>query len=104
MGGLGTVTGVGETWQQVLDFSCQHEELTCERCGQHLDHGAITGYVLARFYSDILFSLIELVDRGGTAVGAGTVIKRVAREHAVPNAEAPLPRPSRRMRERREAS
>jgi len=40
------------------------------------------------------------VDQGGTAEGAARVLKNVAIRHGIPNAQDPLPRPSRRTRER----
>lgn len=51
-------------------------------------------------WKDMLWALEELVDRGGTAEGAARVLKQVAVRHAIPGAENPLPRPSRRTRER----
>lgn len=55
---------------------------------------------LANFYRDILYALEDLVDQGGTAVGAARVIRRVAKEHGVPNARDTLPVPTRQTRER----
>lgn len=45
------------------------------------------------FYIELMFELGELVHRGGTAVGAAVVAKRVARQHGVRAAEwVSLPR------------
>lgn len=53
-----------------------------------------------RFYRDVLHALGEHAQRGGTAWGAASVVKRVGREHGVVSAEyTPLPRPSRAERE-----
>jgi hypothetical protein len=46
-----------------------------------------------RFYGDILNAIAELAQKGGTAVGAAAVVKRVARVHGIDAAERlPLPR------------
>lgn len=55
---------------------------------------------LAHFYRDIMWALEDLVDRGGTAVGAARVVKRVAQYHHVSSASDPLPTPTRQTRER----
>lgn len=55
---------------------------------------------LDALYRDLLWVLEDLVDRGGTAEGAARVLKAVAKRHGVRSADSPLPRPSRRTRER----
>lgn len=54
---------------------------------------------VGRFYSDALWQLAKLVNRGGTAEGAGRVLKDLAEGHGVKAASSiPLPRPSRSRR------
>lgn len=55
---------------------------------------------LDALYRDLLWVLEDLVDSGGTAEGAARVLKAVAKQHGVRSADMPLPRPSRRTRER----
>lgn len=46
-----------------------------------------------RFYADVLWELGELAQKGGSAVGAGAVVKRVALAHGVEAAKRlPVPR------------
>jgi hypothetical protein len=55
--------------------------------------------VLERFYGDVLHELAEHAVKGGTAVGAAVVLKRVARQYGVVSAERlPLPRLTREER------
>ena len=56
--------------------------------------------VLERFYGDVLREIGEHAVKGGTAVGAAAVLKRVARAYGVESAERlPLPRMTRAERE-----
>lgn len=79
-------------------LDCSHDELECARCGQVVEPATMVGEALSSFYRDLLNEWQTLVDRGGTAVGAAQVAKRVAIEHEVPDAEhAPVPRPPRSL-------
>ena len=52
------------------------------------------------FYRDVLWALGELAQAGGTAEGAAVVVRRVAREYGVQEAErVPLPRLTRAERD-----
>lgn len=54
---------------------------------------------LGRCYSELLFELGEHARRGGTAVGAAVVARRVVRSHGVEASERlPLPRLTRAER------
>lgn len=54
---------------------------------------SMSGVNVDRFYGDILNAIGELAQKGGTAVGAAAVVKRVALVHGVSAAERlPLPR------------
>ena len=49
--------------------------------------------LVGRFYSELLWELGEHARRGGTAMGAGAVAKRVAQKYRLPKAAAlPVPR------------
>jgi hypothetical protein len=55
---------------------------------------------LEAFGRDAVYELGEHGRRGGTAYGAAVVLRRVGREHGVPDsAGTPLPRPTRAERE-----
>lgn len=57
------------------------------------------GSRLERFYADVLFELGVHARMGGTAEGAGAVVKRVGLAHAVEAASIiPLPRLTREER------
>jgi hypothetical protein len=48
---------------------------------------------IERFYSDLLFALGEYARKGGTAIGAAAVVKRIARGYGLASADRlPLPR------------
>jgi hypothetical protein len=80
-------------------LGCRHDELACARCAEPVDRGALVDAAMSAFYSDVMWDLIPLVDRVGTAEGAARVVKEVARRHQVSRAEStPLPRPSRANR------
>lgn len=84
-------------------FGCEHEVLACARCAAPIEAQALVDDALSRFYGDAIWSLDELVRRGGTAEGAARVLKRVGQRHGVSRARCtPLPRPTRANREDRE--
>lgn len=85
-------------------IACAHRELECVICGAHLDHFRLIDQALGRFYADIVWEVGELVRRsaGATAEGAVRVIKRVATDKGVTEADhKPLPRPGRKARQAR---
>jgi hypothetical protein len=58
------------------------------------------GIDVERFYGDLLFALGEHAQRGGTAVGAAAVAKRVARGYGLASVDRlPLPRLTRAERD-----
>lgn len=55
---------------------------------------------VGRFYRDVIWALGEHAIRGGTPFGAAAVVKRLGKEHGIPEAEyTPLPRSTRAERE-----
>jgi len=51
------------------------------------------GFNADRFYSHLLREIDTHARKGGTGIGAGAVIKRVALEHGIPSASwKPVPR------------
>ena len=47
---------------------------------------APNGFDVDRFYSELLLEIDKFARKGGTGIGAGAVIKRVALAHGVPSA------------------
>lgn len=80
-------------------LGCLHDQLACAHCAHPVDRWALVDEHLSKFYSDALWDLTPLVDRGATAEGAARVLKDVAQRHRVSAAgRTPLPRPSRAAR------
>lgn len=80
-------------------LACQHEQLACAQCAQPIDRWAMVDERMNGFFSDAMWALIPLVDRGATAEGAARVLKDVAQRWRIPAANrVPLPRPSRAAR------
>jgi hypothetical protein len=62
--------------------------------------GGSRSELFREFYRDLMYELGEHAQRGGTAYGAGAVLKRVALAHGLAVAEhTPLVRPTRAERE-----
>lgn len=79
--------------------SCAHEHLVCPNCNAHQSRVALVDDVVSRFYVEALAELGYLVSRGGTAAGAGVMLKHVATRWKLRAANHPLPRPTRAERE-----
>jgi hypothetical protein len=66
---------------------------------QDHDVSADVRALLEKFYRDVLWEVGQHAYRGGTAVGAGAVVKRVGVAWGLDVLRIPLPRLSRRQRE-----
>lgn len=80
-------------------LECKHHRLVCAECATPIDQRAVIDEALCSFFIDLHWRLVELVDRGGTAEGAGRIAHDIAMRHRIscaPNFAAP--RPSRATR------
>lgn len=78
----------------------QEGPLECVTCRARLDRYALVIEALGKFYSDALWELDPLIRREGTAEGAARILKQLAANRGVPEADKlPLPRPNRANRQ-----
>lgn len=80
-------------------LECRHARMVCAECAMPVDQRQAIDDALCAFFIDLHWRLVELVDRGGTAEGAGRIAHDIATRHRLscaPNFAAP--RPSRAAR------
>ncbi|HZT66117.1 MAG TPA: hypothetical protein VFA11_10050 [Acidimicrobiales bacterium] len=83
---------------------CDHQRaVVCSDCGRELVGEQLAERAVTRLYLDVLDAIAELVHQGGTAEGAGRVVRDVGRRLQLRAAlEAPIPRATRAERRQRE--
>lgn len=94
---------VSATLQATLSalLTCDHAVMTCDECSAELGRVEIEGAGVRRFFGQLVEAIEPLVWSGGTATGAAQALYRVGREWRIPQASAPLPRPTRAERQQR---
>lgn len=94
---------VSATLQATLSslLTCDHAVVTCDECSAELGRVEIEGAGVRRFFAELVTAVEPLVWRGGTATGAAQALFGVGRAWRIPQANAPLPRPTRAERQQR---